>query len=165
MPFRAETVGNAILELHASPFELILGRRTYDIWADYWPSVTGNAIGDAFNNTVKHVATHRPDSLSWKGSQAIEGALGPAVRDLKSQSDVDLLTWGSSEVVRQLLAAGLIDTIWLFVYPVVLGRGKRLFDENTMPSTFNVAQSETSTTGIQVLQLERAGDVRTGSYT
>ena len=165
VPFTAENVGKTILSLHEQPFELLLGRRTYDIWASYWPNVAkGNPIADAFNGTIKHVATNRLDDLTWQESRAVQGDLAKTVKNLKATEGPDLLTWGSSEVVRQLLAAGEIDTFWLFVYPVMLGKGKRLFDEQTKPSTFKVAHSETSAAGVQVLRLLRAGEVQTGSF-
>ncbi|HZH98695.1 MAG TPA: dihydrofolate reductase family protein [Fimbriimonadaceae bacterium] len=166
VPYDSEAHGRVILALHEQPFELLLGRRTYDIWEGYWPNIQpGNPIADAFNRTVKHVATHRREPLAWKGSRALDGDLAGSVRELKASEGPDLLTWGSSDVVRQLLAAGLVDVLWLFVYPVLLGRGKRLFDAHLLPSSFTLAHAETSPTGVQILRLEYAGEVRTGSYT
>lgn len=160
VPYSAKEVGEIILELHAQPFELLLGRNTYDTWATYWPNQSGNAIADAFNGTVKHVATHRPDALAWPESRPVDIA---GIRKLKESDGRNLLTWGSSDLVRQLLAEGMVDTFWLFVYPVVLGRGKRIFDDGALPASFTVAQSLSASTGTQVLRLERTGEVRTGS--
>lgn len=166
VPYADDESGKAILELHAQPFELLLGRHTYDIWAGYWPKVpAGNAIADAFNATVKHVVTHRPDSLDWSGSRVVAGDLEREVRALQQKDGPNLLTWGSSEVVRQLLAAGLVDLLWLFIYPVVLGKGKRMFEEGLLPSAFEVTSAHSSPTGVQTLCLQRSGEVRTGSFT
>lgn len=166
VPYGTEDDEKSIVDLHSQPFELLLGRHTYDIWAPYWPhQPAGNAIADAFNGTIKHVATHRPESLTWSVSRAISGDLGPAVRELKASEGPDLLTWGSSEVVRQLMKEGLVDTLWLFLHPVVLGAGKRLFDGEAMPSAFEVTRAVNTSTGVQILRLARNGEVRTGSYT
>src|SRR6185369_15180946 len=105
-----EAGGRFVLEAHDEPFELLLGRHTYDIWSGYWPNVpAGNAIADAFNGTVKHVATHRPDTLGWKNSRALKTSPAEAVRALLAEDGPRLLTWGSGHLVGQLLAAGLVD--------------------------------------------------------
>jgi len=161
VPLSSKEGGKVILSLHEQPFELLLGRNTYDGWADYWPKQPrGNPIADPFNDTIKHVATHRPDSLTWHESRAVDI---DGIRELKETEGRDLLTWGSSDLVRQMLAEGLVDTLWLFVYPVVLGAGKRLWDGSAMPSSFRVVNSETTPAGMQALCLERDGEVRTGN--
>ncbi|MGN6314349.1 MAG: dihydrofolate reductase family protein, partial [Rhodanobacteraceae bacterium] len=115
------------------PFELLLGRRTYDIFAAYWPHVAEDAphrnIADLFNGTTKHVATHHPATLHWRNSRALGPDIAAAVRELKRGDGPDLLTQGSSELVHQLLATDLIDELMLQVFPILLGRGKRLFDD------------------------------------
>src|SRR5262245_13973517 len=125
VPYADERIGQAVQEGLSQPFELLLGRRTYDIWAAYWPHVrAGHAIADRFNSVPKHVATHRPDTLDWQNTHALKGDLAGAVRALKHQDGANLVTWGSAEMVRQLLAAGLVDELRLTVFPVVLARGK-----------------------------------------
>ena len=98
-PFADKAIGEAVQDLHSQPFELLLGRRTYDIWAAYWPHVQAGsgpqAIADLFNRVPKHVATHRPGTLDWQNSHALKGDLGGAIRALKHQDGVNLLTWGS----------------------------------------------------------------------
>ncbi len=162
-----ERIGRALQELFAQPFELLLGRRTYDIFAAYWPHVgpdsPGHAIADVFNGVAKHVATHRPDSLEWRNSHALEGDLAGAVRALKERDGADLMTWGSGETVRQLLAAGVVDVLWLLVYPVVLGRGKRLFGDDALPSAFSLAHSDRTPGGVLIARYTRSGEVRTGT--
>jgi dihydrofolate reductase len=110
VPYADDASGQAVQDLFAQPFELLLGRRTYDIWAAYWPRVrAGHAIADLFNSVPKHVATHRPATLDWQHSHALEGDLAEAIRALKRRDGVNLMTWGSGDMVRQLLAAGLVD--------------------------------------------------------
>jgi dihydrofolate reductase len=156
--------GQAVVELHEEPFELLLGRRTYDIWSGYWPHVpAGNVFGDAFNATIKHVATHRPDSLGWKNSRALKGSPADAVRALLAQDGPRLLTWGSGHLTGQLLAAGLVDELQFFVYPVVLGHGKRLFTDKSQASAFKLESSLTTSAGVLIVRYVRNGAVVTGS--
>jgi dihydrofolate reductase len=165
VPYADEAIGKAVQDMLAQPFELLLGRRTYDIWAAYWPHVRpGHAIADLFNRVPKHVATHRPDTLDWQNSHALEGDLAEAIRALKRQDGADLLMWGGSDTVRQLLAADLVDELRLMIYPVVLGRGKRLFDDNAHPSAFTLAHSVSARSGVLLTRYARSGEVRTGAF-
>lgn len=168
VPYADKLIGHAVQELLSQPFELLLGRRTYDIFAAYWPHVradsAGHDIADLFNGVPKHVATHRSGSLDWQNSRALEGDLADAVRALKGQHGAKLLTWGSGDMVRQLLAAGLVDELWLLVYPVVLGRGKRLFGDNAQASAFTLAHSNSTAGGVLITRHVRSGEVRTGTF-
>lgn len=165
VPYGDPAIGKALMDLFEQPFELLLGRNTYDIWAPYWPNVKpGNPIGDRFNATTKHVATHRPDTLDWQPSNALTGDVAEAVRTLKSQEGPDLMTWGSSDMLHQLLAAGLVDQLWLLVYPVVLGKGKRLFTHDSLASEFALSHSGTTPGGVLVTTYEYRGEPRTGSF-
>ena len=150
------------------PFELVLGRRTYDIFASYWPRVPEGAphqaIADAFNATIKHVATHHPATLAWQNSRALGPDITAAVRELKRVDGPDLLTQGSSDLVHQLMATDLVDELRLLVYPVLLGRGKRLFDDHAQASTFRLEESKTSPGGVLITRYVREGEVRTGSF-
>jgi len=150
------------------PFDLVLGRRTYDIFASYWPLVPEGAphqdIADKFNGTAKHVATHHPETLAWQNSRALGADIESAMRELKRSEGPDLLTQGSSELVHQLLATDLVDELRLLVYPVLLGRGKRLFDDNAQASRFRLEESKASSTGVLVTRYVREGEVRTGSF-
>jgi dihydrofolate reductase len=154
--------------LFRQPLELLLGRRTYDIFAAHWPHVPANAphrgIADLFNGTAKHVATHRPETLDWHNSHALGPDIAAAVRQLKQADGPDLVTQGSSELVHQLLAAGLVDELRLLVYPVLLGRGKRLFDERAQATAFRLESSTATPGGVLVNRYRREGDVRTGSF-
>jgi dihydrofolate reductase len=150
------------------PFELLLGRRTYDIFAAYWPHVRQGAphqhIADLFNGTTKHVATHHPETLAWQNSHALGADIAAAVRALKRGDGPDLITQGSSDLVHQLLATDLVDELRLLVYPVLLGRGKRLFDDRTQASAFRLEASQTASTGVLVTRYVRDGEVRTGTH-
>jgi dihydrofolate reductase len=169
VPYADEDIDQAVQDLFSQPFELLLGRRTYDIFAAYWPRVradsASHAIADLFNSVPKHVATHRSDTLDWQNSHALEGDLATAIRALKHQDDgVNLLTHGSGDMVRQLLAAGLVDELRLLIYPVVLGRGKRLFGDNAQVSAFTLAHSTSTPRGVLITRYVRSGEVRTGAF-
>ena len=168
VPYADEAIGQAVMELFSRPFELLLGRRTYDIWAAYWPRVgadaPGHPIAGPFNRVPKHVATHRPDTLGWQNSHALNGDLADAVRSLKQRDGANLLTHGSGELVRQLLAAGLVDELRLLIYPLVLGRGKRLFGDGAQPSAFTLVRSTSTPGGVLLTRYTRSGEVRTGTF-
>ncbi|MBU8977595.1 dihydrofolate reductase family protein [Lysobacter sp. MMG2] len=168
VPYADEAGGRDLHELLSQPFDLLLGRRTYDIFASYWPQVPtdsgAHAIADPFNRATKYVATHRADDLDWKDSQALEGHLSDAVSGLKRQGGKTLLTFGSGEMVRQLLAAGLVDELRLLIHPLLLGRGKRLFGDDASPSAFTLAHSITTPGGVLINRYVRDGEVRTGTF-
>lgn len=150
------------------PFDLLLGRRTYDIFAAYWPQVAEDAphrgIADAFNGTTKHVATHHPDTLAWRNSRAVGADVVATVRELKRSDGPDLVTQGSSDLVHQLLSTDLVDELLLLVYPILLGRGKRLFDDGSQACAFRLEESKAKPSGVLVNRYAREGEVRTGSF-
>jgi dihydrofolate reductase len=165
VPYADKGIGQAVQDLLSQRFELLLGRRTYDIWAPYWPRVqAGHAIADLFNSVPKHVATHRTDRLDWQPSHALKGDLADAIHALKQQGEANLLTWGSGDMLRQLLATGLVDELRLLIYPVVLGRGKRLFDDNAQASAFTLANSTSTPTGVLITRYVRSGEVRAVAF-
>jgi len=168
VPYANKAISQALQELHSQPFELLLGRRTYEIFAAYWPHVRADSvshtIAERFNSVPKHVATHRSDPLDWRNSHALKGDLADAIRALKRQEGANLLTWGSGDMVRQLLAAGLVDELRLLIYPVLLARGKRLFDDNAQVSAYTLAHSTTTPGGVLITRYVRSGEVRTGTF-
>ncbi|MDI5936349.1 dihydrofolate reductase family protein [Halomonas kalidii] len=168
VPFADEAIGQDLQDLFAQPFALLLGRRTYDIFASYWPRVpadsASHAIADLFNSVPKHVATHRSDKLDWQNSHALEGGLVDAIRALKQQEGANLLTWGSADMVRQLLAAGLVDELRLLIYPVLLGHGKRLFGDDAQVSAFTLAHTTSTPGGVLITRYVRSVEVRTGTF-
>jgi dihydrofolate reductase len=168
--FREGTAGNA-----GRPYELLLGRKTYDLFAAYWPHLevdpasgtfeAGVAdIASTFNSVTKHVASRSRPALAWRNSRWLGPDAAAAVRELKRGEGPDLLTQGSADLVQTLLAADLVDEVRLLVYPLVLGRGKRLFGEGTLPAAFRLTRSASSPSGVLVATYERAGAVRTGSF-
>lgn len=168
VPYADEATGQNLRDVLAQPFELLLGRRTYDIFAAYWPRVPADsrsgAIAELFNRVPKHVATHRSASLDWQNSNALQGDLTGAIRLLKRQEGANLLTFGSGDLVRQLLAAGLVDDLRLSIYPVMLGHGKRLFGDDAAASAFHLAHSIQTPGGVLITRYTRAGEVRTGAF-
>lgn len=167
-PYADAAIAQELRDLFSQPFELLLGRRTYDIWAAYWPRVPvdsgSRGIADLFNSVAKYVATHRSDPLGWQNSQALKGSLADAIRALKQQGGANLLTWGSSDMVRQLFAAELVDELRLMVYPVVLGRGKRLFGDHAQPSAFTLVHSTSTPSGVLLTRYAHSAEVRTGAF-
>lgn len=144
-------------------YDLLLGRRTYEIFAAFWPHMD-DEIGRKFNAINKYVAAGPGTSLAWAHSHRLEGELAGAVRALKATEGRDLLIQGSSEVIHTLLAHDLIDQLTILTFPLVLGQGKRLFDAGARPHAWELESSETTSTGVVVATYRRAGDVPTGSF-
>ena len=151
-------------ETFSKPFALLLGRKTYDIFAAHWPYQESGPIADSFNAVTKYVATHSHDTLSWQNSQSLGSDVVAALRKLKQEDGPDLLIQGSSELIQTLLANDLIDQISLLIFPLVLGGGKRLFGDGSMPAAFRLTRSNASTTGVIMATYERSGEIRTGSF-
>ena len=148
MPFVDDAEGQIIGEAIAGEFDMLLGRRTYDIFASYWPNHDDNPIGKAFNKATKYVVTHRPGQLGWKTSQPIGGDVVDEVRLLKASAGPALHVWGSSALLQTLIAADLIDEHRLWVFPVVLGKGKRLFENGVPPRVFSLVATKSTPSGI-----------------
>lgn len=160
-----EAMGEALDGLFAKPFDLLLGRVTYDIFAGHWPRVSDeDPIAKAFNAVTKYVATHEPDGLTWRGSRALGADVVAALRDLKAGDGPDLLVQGSGDLIQTLLQHDLIDEISVWTFPVILGHGKRLFGGRAVPSALKLTKSQVSTTGVIVATYERDGAVITGSF-
>ena len=158
MPYRGEAGGKAIAEMIAGEFDLLLGRRTYDIFSAYWPQHGDNPIGKAFNKATKYVATRGRGPLSWPTSHRIAGV--DEVRRLKASDGPVLHVWGSSEWLQSLLAADLIDEHRLWVFPVVLGTGKRLFESGVPPRGLSLVATRSMPTGVLLNTYRPAGPVR-----
>jgi dihydrofolate reductase len=174
-PYSDVALRRGTAENFGRPFDLVLGRKTYDIWAAFWPHVdvdpTSNTfaagaaeIANSFNQATKYVASRSRSEFAWQNSQWLGSDSAAAVRELKRGDGRDLLTQGSSDFVQTLLAADLIDELRLLIYPVALGTGKRLFGTGTRPAAFRLTRSVASSSGVLVATYERAGDVRTGSF-
>jgi dihydrofolate reductase len=163
-PYWDEVGGEVMSGIFARPYDLLLGRKTYDIFAAYWPYQKGGPIADQFNAVTKYVATSGTDPLSWANSVKLEGDVLDAVARLKEGDGPDLLTQGSAMLVRALLAHGLVDELNLLVFPLLLGKGKRWFDKSAKPGEFALVSSITSTTGVIASRYRPSGPVRTGSF-
>lgn len=162
-PYRTPLGREAILAAYGSRFDLLLGRRTYDLWSDFWPKAPSSPMADGLNAATKHIATHRPESLAWGPSEALGPDLVEDVRRIKSQEGPDLILSGSSTLTTPLLAHGLVDEILLVVYPVVLGTGKRLFPEGAIPPlSFTLVSSSALPSGILFCTYQAAGPLRLG---
>ena len=157
--------GEEISKLFGEPFDLLLGRRTYEIFAAYWPYAEGGSYDDiakAFNRITKYVATRKGVDLTWKGSVRLRDA-AKDVAKLKQEDGPPLITQGSTELVHSLLAAGLVDEIRTFTFPLLLGKGKRLFDETSEPRAFKLTHSTVSPNGIIAATYVRDGKVKTAT--
>ena len=144
-------------------YDLLLGRKTYDIWKDYWPKQKG-VIADPFNKATKYVVAHSDPGLTWDKSVLISGDVPAKIKELKSGDGPMLSVQGSSDMIQTLLKNDLVDEFWLRIYPVTLGNGKRLFADGTIPARFELTDSKTSPKGVIFAYYKRAGDVKTGSF-
>ncbi|APO75101.1 dihydrofolate reductase-like protein [Rhizobium etli 8C-3] len=165
-PYFDEAMGDAVGEMFAGAFDLLLGRKTYDIFAAHWPYVAADdPIGPLFDRVTKYVATrNRNFKLSWQNSQVLGADVVGALRTLKSEKGPDLLTQGSTDFLQTLFSNDLVDEINVFVFPVVLGKGKKLFGDGAYPGKLKLLGSKVSGTGVTINKYVRDGDVVTGSF-
>ena len=162
VPHSDERLGAIMHEQMTTPLDLLLGRRTYEIFASYWPAHESEWPG--INSARKYVATYaRTDSL-WANTIFIKDNVVEDIRRLKQEDGPDLQVYGSSRLLQTLLKHNLVDELWLKIFPVTLGAGKRLFGEGTIPVAFKLAHSEATPKGVIVASYQRAGDVTTGSF-
>lgn len=160
-----DVMAEAMGEIFSEPFELLLGRKTYEIFAAHWPYVReDDSIGRLFNSVTKYVATRSAQPLAWQNSVAIHDDVTAEVKKLKHGDGPVLLLQGSSELIQTLLAADLIDEFSLLIFPLVLGRGKRLFGKGAMPVALKLTDSKMSTTGVTINTYVRDGEIKTGSF-
>lgn len=158
-----DEVGKAMGEQMGHPFDLLLGRRTYDIFASFWPPQTDEA-GTAINRATKYVVSHRPVDVDWKTTVRIDGDVVAKIRQLKSEGGPELQVHGSGDLIQTLLKNDLVDELWLKTFPVVLGSGKRLFAGGAIPTGWKLLKSEISPSGVIVASYARAGEVKMGSF-
>jgi dihydrofolate reductase len=145
-------------------YDLLLGKRTYDIFAAYWPNNQDQPIGATFQRINKYVLTHSDERLEWENSRKLSGDTAEAVAELKASEGRDLLIQGSSTLYVPLLAAGLIDRLVLMIFPVVLGKGKRIFDGSQMPEALKLVEHSVSDKGVIFLSYEPGGEVPIGTF-
>jgi dihydrofolate reductase len=146
-------------------FDLLLGRRTYDIFASHWPNVTEPGADLGINKANKYVATHRPLSTHWSNTAVrLQGDVADAIRKLKAESGPELQVHGSGTLIQTLLENDLVDELWLKMFPVTIGSGRKLFAEGTRLAGFALVESSTSPSGVLVAKYRRAGEVKFGSF-
>ncbi len=146
------------------PFELLLGRKTYDIFAGYWPDAKDDfQIKEKFNANKKYVVSHNKLELAWNNSELITGDVVKKIQDLKSQDGPDLWVHGSGNLIQTLLAEQLIDRMHVWLFPVTIGQGKRLFAEGTLAQGLKLVETKTASTGVIIATYEPAGELKTGT--
>jgi len=157
-PYGDEILGALVRRQMNLPFDLLLGRKTYDIWAPFWPQHADEWPG--VNPATKYVASHTLTSGTWQPSVFLNGDIAEKVARIKQQQGPDLNVWGSGNLLQTLMQHDLVDVFWLMIYPVTLGAGKRLFAEGTIPAAFKMTESDVTSKGVLVVNYERAGVVR-----
>jgi dihydrofolate reductase len=159
-------LGKVMVEQMSRPFDLLLGRKTYEIFAAHWPFVKAkeDPIAAGINKARKHVASKKLARLDWSNSELIQGDVAEEVKKLKEQDGPEIQVHGSGGLIQTLLKHDLVDELWLKIFPITLGRGKRLFAEGTIPVGFKLLDSGVSPSGVIVARYARAGEVRTGSF-
>jgi dihydrofolate reductase len=162
MPYSDDRIGAALIKKMNAPFDLLLGRKTFDIWAAYWPH--HNDFWPAVNTVTKYVASHTLTSHEWQPSVFLNGDIAEKITRIKQQEGPDLHVWGSADLIQTLMKHDLVDTFFLMLYPVTLGSGKRLFTDGTIPAAFKVTETIVGSTGVIGASYERAGEVQTGSH-
>ena len=161
-PYRTIAGRDAILAAQGECFDLLLGRRTYDLWSSFWPNAPSSPMADRLNAATKYIATHRPESLDWGPVEGLGSDIVAGIRRIKAEDGPDLILWGSSTLTSTLLEHGLADEILLIVYPVVLGIGKRLFAEGIPPRCFDLVSTNAMPSGIILSTYKVGAPSRTG---
>ena len=156
-----EAIETALNKMLNMPLDLLLGRKTFDIWAAFWPQ--HGDIWPGVNTATKYVASNTKTSSDWQPSVFLNGDIAEKVAKIKQQEGPDLHVWGSGDLLQTLIKHDLVDTFWLMIFPVTLGHGKRLFAEGTIPAAFKVTESIVGSNGVILVNYERAGAVQTGS--
>ena len=160
-PYSDGVIGAVMNKQMNMPFDLLLGRKTFEIWAPYWPHHAD--IWPGVNTATKYVASNTMTSHAWQPSVFLNGDIAEKVSKLKQQPGPDLHVYGSGNLLQTLMKHDLVDEFWLKIYPLTLGSGKRLFADGTIPAAFKVTESQVSPTGIIIVNYERAGAITTGT--
>ena len=159
-PYRTPAGRDEVFAAHGGRFDLLLGRRTYDMWSGFWPQAPAGPMADSLNAATKYVVTHRPESLAWGPFEGLGPDTVEDIRRIKSQAGPNLILWGSSTLTSTLFEHGLADEITLIVYPVLLGTGKRLFAEGTPPRSFELIDTKALQSGVILHTCKLAGPLR-----
>lgn len=161
-PYFDEFSGKAMGEQMKEPFSLLLGRKTFEIFASYWPEHADEWPG--INSSTKYVVSRTLSSFDWQNSVFVKGDIVKEIKKLKAGKGPDLKVWGSGNLSQTLLKNDLVDELWLKFFPVTLGQGKRLFEDGTIPAAFTLTESKVSPSGVIFANYKRAGKVKTGSF-
>lgn len=161
VPYFDEALGEEMTRQMGQPFDLLLGRKTYDVFAGYWPQ---QGSDDPINIAKKYVVTSKPVQIDWQGTVPISGDVAAEIKKLKQQDGPMLQVHGSSQLIQALLKHDLVDELWLKVFPVVLGKGKRLFGTGAIPAAFELMESTATPSGVVIAAYKRGGEVVLGSF-
>jgi dihydrofolate reductase len=159
-PYRTPAGRDVVLAMYGESFDLLLGRRTYDLWSGFWPKAPSSPMADRLNAATKYVATHRPESLEWGPFEGFGPDIVEDIRRIKSHDGADLILSGSSTLTSMLHEHGLADEVMLIVYPVLLGKGKRIFVEGTPPRAFELSSTKALPSGIVNNAYKAAGPLK-----
>jgi dihydrofolate reductase len=159
-PYSDDVLGTALRKQMNMPFDLLLGRKTFEIWAPYWPHHAD--IWPGVNTATKYVASNTLTSHEWQPSVFLSGDIAEKVTKIKHQQGPDLHVWGSGHLTQTLIKHDLVDAFWLMLYPVTLGSGKRLFADGTIPAAFKVTESSVTPSGVIIANYRRSGAITTG---
>ena len=157
-PYDDDAAGNIMQKL-LKPSDLLLGRKTYEIWADYWPEHAD--YWEGINDVTKYVLSATRKNSNWKNTVFVENLAD--IKKLKKLKGSDIKVWGSSKLVQLLMRNDLVDELWLLIYPLTLGKGKKLFDDGAFPAAFTLIESSVTPTGVIIANYKRAGEVKTGT--
>ncbi len=164
-PYSDDFSMHIILEqMVGHPYDLLLGRKTYDIWAAYWPKHFDNPIGEAFQKATKYVASTTLTNPTWETTVVFKENVVEEIKKLKASEGPEIQVQGSGNLIQTLLKNDLVDELWLKIHPITLGPGKKLFAEGTIPAAFTLTDSKVSPKGVIFANYARAGDVKTGSF-
>jgi dihydrofolate reductase len=155
--------GEAIVAAHGDDFDLLLGRRTYDIWSGYWPNAPKSPMTDSINGATKYIATHRPESLEWGPAEGLGSDIVSGIRRVKAMDGPHLIVWGSSTLTPVLLEHELADEVLLLIFPVLLGTGKRIFSDGTPPRELALVSTKAVSSGVIISTYKPNGPLRTGT--
>lgn len=164
VPYSDEFTGNVMSEQMNMPFDLLLGRKTYEIFASYSPNQKDSDTAEALNKAKKYVVSSKATDLPWEESILINNDVVATLKALKEQDGPILQVYGSGKLMQTLLRHGLVDELWLKIFPITLGAGKRLFAEGTIPAAFKLVEAKISPSGVIIASYARSGDITTGSF-
>ena len=164
VPYFDEFLGKVMEEQMNKPFDLLLGRKTYEIFASYWPHHKDEGPGIGINKATKYLASRGIMQFTWDKSVLLQGDIVDAIKKLKAQDGPELQVYGSGNLMQTLLKHDLVDELWLKIFPLTLGSGKRLFAEGTIPAAFKLIDGKVLSSGVIIANYKRAGEVKTGSF-